>query len=79
MTITIDGKTVTRAARTTWHPDDDPRARQTVVIGRAVVEIDGRDKIDALLLASANPRDLGARFVAFFEPWSSRFVLVEMP
>ena len=74
----IDGKVVTRIARTCWQPDDDRRLRNMLVIGRAQVELDGHDKIDGLVLASTDPRNLGARFVQFFEPWSSRCILVEL-
>lgn len=79
MTVTIDGKLVTSARRVSWHADDDTRARLThmMVIGRAEIELEGRDKIDGLLFVSVDQRTYGQRFYGFFEPWSSRWMMVE--
>ena len=71
---------IIEVARGTWGVDDARADVQgTVVIGRAHVRIDGdRYCIDALVVASTDSRNLGARFATFFDPDSGRLVAIPM-
>lgn len=79
MIVEIGGRKITRV---TWRPDDDNVIRGAIIIGRVHVRIAGKYEVDALLVASGNPRNLGERFAVFFDPFnptSGRIVALDVP
>lgn len=76
MIVEIGGRKITRA---TWRPDDDNAVRGAIVIGRVRVVILGKYDVDALLVASQQPRSLGDRFAVFFDPTTGRIVALDVP
>lgn len=75
MIVEIGGRKITRV---TWRHNDDDAVRGAVIIGRVRVFIPGKYDVDALLVASQQPRTLGDRFAVFFDS-SGRIVALDVP
>jgi hypothetical protein len=72
------GKVV--VTRITWQSGDEREAAcEGVIIGRALVTFrEGLLTVNALVVASSDPRTLGARRAVFFDPIDGRLTALPM-
>jgi hypothetical protein len=62
--VKVDGKTIKRGA---WRTGDAWAVRNTVIVGRALVELEDGSVINAFVVASQEPRTLGQKYAVYWE------------
>jgi hypothetical protein len=80
VTVTFADPKTAVATRITWQSGDEREAAcEGVIVGRALVTFRrGALTVNALIVASTDPRTLGERRAVFFDPVDGRLVALSM-
>lgn len=74
----INGRIITHVRRVVWDRADSRELRAMIIIGRCMVELDGGERVLALLGAGATERNLGDRYAILFDDATGGFVAIAM-